>query len=74
LEHPVPLFLLGSDVLRGGRPATAWNFNGLTQRTENNTVVGRMQFEKNGCEVSCPLLFCPTSEGKRFTTPGYMTT
>jgi hypothetical protein len=29
LSHPAPLFLIGSDLLRGGRDADAWNFNGL---------------------------------------------
>ena len=29
LDHPMPLFLLGSDVLRGGRVAHEWNYNGV---------------------------------------------
>ena len=29
LSHPAPLFLFGSDFLRGGRDNNAWNFNGL---------------------------------------------
>ena len=29
LSHPAPLLLIGSDLLRGGRDKSAWNFNGL---------------------------------------------
>ena len=29
LSHPAPLLLIGSDILRGGREESAWNFNGL---------------------------------------------
>lgn len=29
LSHPAPLFLIGSDLLGGGRDNSAWNFNGL---------------------------------------------
>jgi hypothetical protein len=29
LSHPAPLFLIGSDLLRGGRDVNDWNFNGL---------------------------------------------
>ena len=28
-SHPAQLFLIGSDMLRGGRDINAWNFNGL---------------------------------------------
>ena len=35
LDHPHPLFLLGSDILRGGRAGTEWNFEWLA-----NTMVG----------------------------------
>ena len=30
IEHPHPFLLLGSDVLRGGRPSDSWNFCGLS--------------------------------------------
>lgn len=29
LSHPAPLLLIGSDLLRGGRESSAWNFSGL---------------------------------------------
>ena len=35
LEHPHPLALIGSDVLRGGRGPTGWNYDGLTMSTHS---------------------------------------
>lgn len=33
VDHPVPLALLGADILRGGRDSSGWNFTGLTYLT-----------------------------------------
>lgn len=61
LSHPVPLLLIGSDILRGGREETAWNFNGLQQKTvSGGRVEGELVFAKNGHEERCPLIFSPS--------------
>lgn len=67
LEHPQPLFLLGADILRGGRMHPEWNFSGLTQKTvAGGNVEGELRFERRGSEVACPLTFCPSMGNRRF--------
>ena len=72
LNHPVPLLLLGADLLRGGRSAGV-NFDGISQKTVGpGHVVGKLCFTvvQGGQEVSCPLLYCPAEEGRKFVAAG----
>lgn len=71
LEHSAPLILLGSDLLRGGRPVDQWNFGGLVQTSgTGGKVTGSLVFEKSGDTRKCELFFCPSSAGNPFTAPG----
>lgn len=46
-DHSSPLILLGSDVLRGGRPLAKWNFGGfVTDTAEDGKVTGAVRFKK----------------------------
>ena len=46
IEHPFPLFLLGSDVLCGGQKAPSWNYEGIYHTTNpgTGTVSGTVKF------------------------------
>lgn len=45
LRHPSPMFLVGSDVLSGGRPRGQWNYAGVTLHTSDEGVVrGHINF------------------------------
>jgi len=35
-------------------------------------VTGELGFERDGTKVTCPLLFCPSEKGQRFSTPGWV--
>jgi hypothetical protein len=60
ISHPHPFMLLGSDVLRGGRPRDSWNFTGLKVVTTGlNTVKACLQFEVEGGVVEVPLPYAP---------------
>lgn len=46
IHHPHHFVLLGSDVLRGGRPADQWNFEGLEVKTVGlNQVRACLKFD-----------------------------
>ena len=47
IEHPFALFLMGADVMCGGREGPTWNYEGLTIRTEKGRVTGSVHF-RNG--------------------------
>ena len=60
IEHGEPVLILGSDILRGGRPLAAWNFSGFRVLTkEVGKVEGTICFSKAGKETECPLLNTP---------------
>ena len=60
VTHPVPLFLIGADILRGGRGPTSWNFNGLSYHTSmEGKVTGNLVFQKGNAVAQCPLAHCP---------------
>lgn len=49
VNHPVPLALLGADILRGGRGQEGWNFTGLTYHTgSSGEVTGQLVFKRGG--------------------------
>ncbi len=49
IEHPRPFFLLGADILRGGRPTDQWNFTGLKVVTMKvNEVRASLGFDVRG--------------------------
>ena len=62
VEHGEPVLILGSDILRGGRPLAAWNFSGFrVLAKEVGKVEGSIYFTKAGKETECPLLNAPAS-------------
>ncbi len=64
VNHPVPLALLGADILRGGRGAHEWNFTGLTYETqETGEVTGYLGFRRGSYSEACPLAHSPTERG-----------
>ena len=68
VEHGCPLFLLGADVMRGGR-VTGWNFSGIRTHTPGPGVVtGFLEFEQGDKRASAELAFCPAAGGERFTS------
>ena len=45
IDHPFVLFLLGADVLCGGRKAPSWNYEGIAVTTDDEgRVSGSVQF------------------------------
>ena len=45
IDHPFALFLLGADVLCGGRKAPSWNYEGIAVTTDDEgRVSGSVQF------------------------------
>ena len=55
------MFLIGSDILRGGRSASEWNFSGLITETHAaGNVSGCLVFVRSGSEVRCPCVNVPT--------------
>ena len=68
VEHGEPVLILGSDILRGGRPLAAWNFSGFKVLTkEVGKVEGSICFTKAGKETECPLLNAPAGLSERKT-------
>ena len=64
VNHPVPLVLLGADILRGGRGDQGWNFTGLTYETSPaGEVTGHLVFKRGSLAEACPLAHCPTDRG-----------
>ena len=56
IEHPFPLFLLGADVLCGGRKSPAWNYEGLSVRTgPDGAVTGSVRFRSGATAEEIPL-------------------
>ena len=52
IEHPHPFFLLGADVLSGGRQMGQWNFSGIQVKTlAVGEVKAVLTFEINRKEV-----------------------
>ena len=63
IKHPHPFLLLGTDVLRGGRPHESWNFRGLLVETTGlNHVDAWLNFAVGGKEVSVPLPHAPAGD------------
>lgn len=63
VTHPYPLCLIGSDILRGGRPGSEINFRGITFETlAPGKVQGYLTFTRQGRAYSCPTVNVP-SEG-----------
>ena len=69
VEHPVPLLLLGADVLKGGRVG-GWNFAGIRVVTDEDGVVsGTLEFTQGSRrEHGEPLLHCPRHASERFSS------
>lgn len=60
IEHPHPFFLLGADILRGGRPEDSWNFRGLIVSTQGvGQVEAHLEFDQNGERIHVPLPHAP---------------
>ena len=60
IAHPHPFFLLGADVLRGGRPAGGWNFTGLKVDTVGeNMVEASLGFSQDGKDTYVELPHAP---------------
>ncbi len=59
IQHPCNLFLIGADLLCGGRPAGMWNFNGIHSTTEGASCEGSLVFEREGTVEYCPLVNIP---------------
>ncbi len=60
IQHPHPFMLLGSDVLRGGRPLNTWNFAALRVKTVGlNHVEASLEFEVAGQTITIPLPHAP---------------
>lgn len=57
LSHPTPLFLIGADVLCGGRSPPSWNFGGADITTEPATgeVQGAFRFTRGVEQEIVPL-------------------
>ena len=65
IKHPQPFLLLGADVLRGGRSAEQWNFEGMTVRTlAPGKVAAVLAFVVQGHRTEVPLHFAPAGEGQ----------
>ena len=56
IEHPFALFLMGTDVMCGGREGPSWNYSGLTIRTEEVRVTGSMHFWNGDLTETIPLV------------------
>ena len=56
IEHPFALFLMGADVMCGGRDGPSWNYEGLTIRTEKGRVTGSVHFRNGDVTESIPLV------------------
>ena len=55
------MFLIGSDILWGGRSASEWNFSGLITETHAaGNVSVCLVFVRSGSEVRCPCVNVPT--------------
>ena len=64
VAHPHPLFLLGGDLLSGGRPKGQWNWKGVEVNTdEQGLVTGTIRFEKEGRTAEERLVNVPTARG-----------
>ena len=49
IEHPFPLFLIGADILCGGKTGNSWNYTGFKLLTKPcGKVVGTVGFECRG--------------------------
>ena len=60
VEHGEPVLILGSDLLRGGRPLSSWNFECVGCHTrEVGKVEGFLRFVKSGTGVEVPILNAP---------------
>ena len=71
VEHASPLFLLGADIMRGGR-AVGWNFAGIRATTVGPAQVqGSLEFQEMDREErsrSAPLVYCPAVGTERFSS------
>ena len=66
VEHRCLLFLLGADVMRGGR-VLGWNFLGIRTHTSWPRVVSRfLEFEQEK-RALVELAFCPATGVEHFT-------
>lgn len=64
LRHPTPMFLVGSDILSGGRTQDQWNYAGVTLRTDAvGTVRGRINFHRGEEDASEALVNVPNASG-----------
>ena len=56
IDHPFGLFLLGADIMCGGRRAPSWNYTGLKIVTgDNGTVSGSVSFSNGTSSEDIPL-------------------
>lgn len=64
INHPHPLFLIGSDVLSGGRGDGQWNYAGVVLETSAaGDVTGRLCFSRGGEKAEETLVNVPTAKG-----------
>ena len=70
IAHQMPLFLLGSDVLQGGRTERgAWNYAGKDRDTNSDgTTVGGLKFTCAGRLVKRPYYWVPSASAAPFST------
>lgn len=51
ITHPFPLFLIGADILCGGKPSPSWNYTGFHITTgANGKVTGTVGFQRGAEE------------------------
>ena len=56
IEHPFALFLMGADIMCGGRTEPSWNYEGVTVRTMNGKVSGSVHFHNGDLTEAIPLV------------------
>ncbi len=66
INHPFHLFLLGSDVVKGGRGESALNFVGMDLATPKEGMVGgALKFSRGGVTYQCKFDHVP-ADGMNF--------
>ena len=72
VDHQHPLFLLGSDILQGGRPPHEWNYAGEDRWTAaDGATGGSLKFQGDGKMVARPYYWVPSARAQPFTNrPG----
>lgn len=71
IDHPFPLFLIGSDILRAGIPSHGWTFVGILNNSINAEVAhSYLVFSKEGKQKAARLISSPSGERPPFRVAG----